>query len=44
MYLHGTGDDQPMGIPLSHGCIRLRNSDMLALFDMTPAGCAVVIE
>lgn len=44
IYLHGTGDDQPMGIPLSHGCIRLRNIDMLTLFDMTPAGCAVVIE
>lgn len=44
IYLHGTGDDQPMGIPLSHGCIRLRNPDMLALFDMTPAGCPVVIE
>lgn len=44
IYLHGTGDDQPMGIPLSHGCIRLRNTDMLTLFDMTPAGCAVVIE
>ncbi|MFA5678990.1 MAG: L,D-transpeptidase [Pseudomonas sp.] len=44
IYLHGTGDDQPMGVPLSHGCIRLRNKDMLSLFDMTPAGCAVVIE
>lgn len=44
IYLHGTGDDQPMGIPLSHGCIRLRNTDMLALFEMTPAGCPVVIE
>lgn len=44
IYLHGTGDDQPMGTPLSHGCIRLRNADMLALFDMTPAGCAVLIE
>lgn len=44
IYLHGTGDDQPMGVPLSHGCIRLRNADMLALFDMTPAGCAVQIE
>lgn len=44
IYLHGTGDDQPMGIPLSHGCIRLRNPDILALFDMTPAGCPVIIE
>lgn len=44
IYLHGTGDDQPMGVPLSHGCVRLRNTDMLLLFDMTPAGCQVVIE
>lgn len=44
IYLHGTGDDQPLGVPLSHGCIRLRNTDMLSLFDMTPAGCAVLIE
>lgn len=44
IYLHGTGDDQPMSQPLSHGCIRLRNEDMLALFDMTPAGCAVYID
>lgn len=44
IYLHGTGDDQPMGTPLSHGCVRLRNPDMLALFDMTPAGCPVIIE
>ena len=44
IYLHGTGADQPMGIALSHGCVRLRNLDMLALFDMTPAGCPVVIE
>ena len=44
IYLHGTGDDQPLGVPLSHGCIRLRNTDMLALFEMTPAGCAVLIE
>ncbi|SDS39121.1 L,D-transpeptidase catalytic domain [Halopseudomonas litoralis] len=44
IYLHGTGDDQLMGTPLSHGCVRLRNPDMLALFDMTPAGCPVIIE
>lgn len=44
IYLHGTGDDQPMGVPLSHGCIRLRNADMLSLFELTPVGCTVVIE
>lgn len=44
IYLHGTGDDQPMGLPLSHGCVRLRSDDMLALFEMTPAGCATFID
>lgn len=44
IYIHGTGDDQPMGIALSHGCVRLRNEDMLALFDITPSGCPVMIE
>ncbi len=43
IYLHGTGDDQPMGTPLSHGCIRLRNEDMFELFELTPPGCAVDI-
>lgn len=43
IYIHGTGDDQPMGIPLSHGCVRLRNTDMLELFELTPAGCRVLI-
>jgi len=44
IYLHGTGDDQPMGVPLSHGCIRLRNKDMLELFERTPVGCTVQID
>ena len=44
IYLHGTPDDQPMGQPLSHGCIRLRNRDMLELFAHTPVGCRVIIS
>jgi lipoprotein-anchoring transpeptidase ErfK/SrfK len=43
IYLHGTPDSEPMGIPLSHGCIRLRNADLLELFPRVPAGCAVFI-
>jgi L,D-transpeptidase YbiS len=43
IYIHGTADDQPMGVPLSHGCVRLRNTDMLELFELTPAGCRVLI-
>ncbi|SDT99577.1 L,D-transpeptidase [Halopseudomonas salegens] len=44
IYLHGTPDDQPMGVALSHGCIRLRNTDMLELFAQTPVGCRVLIS
>lgn len=43
IYLHGTPDSEPMGIALSHGCIRLRNADLLELFPRVPAGCAVYI-
>lgn len=44
IYLHGTPDCEPMGVPLSHGCVRLRNSDLLELFERVPVGCAVQID
>ncbi|OLS62983.1 L,D-transpeptidase [Pseudomonas putida] len=44
IYLHGTPDTEPMGVPLSHGCIRLRNADLMDLFDRVPAHCPVRIE
>lgn len=44
IYIHGTGDDQPMGVPLSHGCIRMRNADMVELFDLVAVGVRVDIE
>ena len=43
IYIHGTPDDQPMGEPHSHGCVRMRNADVMALFDMVPAGTRVLI-
>lgn len=43
IYLHGTPDSEPMGEPLSHGCIRLRNLDLIDLFPRVPVGCAVEI-
>ncbi|MDX1795678.1 MAG: L,D-transpeptidase [Hydrogenovibrio sp.] len=43
IYLHGTPDSEPMGIPLSHGCIRLRNEDILELFDLVDVGTEVEI-
>lgn len=44
IYIHGTPDTEPMGIPLSHGCIRMRNADMLDLFERVPVGTSVIIE
>ncbi|TDF84832.1 L,D-transpeptidase [Pseudomonas sp. H9] len=44
IYLHGTPDCEPMGVPLSHGCVRLRNADLLHLFDRVPLHCQVRIE
>lgn len=43
IYIHGTPDTQPMGIPLSHGCIRMRNQDIIALFDQVAIGTHVNI-
>ncbi|HRP75802.1 MAG TPA: L,D-transpeptidase [Rhodocyclaceae bacterium] len=43
IYIHGTPDDQPMGEPRSHGCVRMRNADVIELFDMVPAGTRVDI-
>lgn len=43
IYIHGTPDAVPMGTPGSIGCIRMRNADILELFDLVPAGTAVEI-
>ena len=34
IYIHGTPDSEIMGIPNSHGCIRMKNKDIIELFDM----------
>lgn len=44
IYIHGTPDTEPMGIPRSHGCIRMRNSDIVDLFERTPVYTPVLIE
>ena len=43
IYIHGTPDDQPMGKPCSHGCIRMRNQDIQVLFDQVAVGSEVLI-
>ena len=44
IYIHGTPDSEPMGTPLSHGCIRMRNRDLIELFDLVPVGVPVHIH
>ena len=41
IYIHGTPDREPMGVPFSHGCIRMRNADVIELFDAVDAGMSV---
>jgi L,D-transpeptidase YbiS len=43
IYIHGTPDAVPLGVPGSQGCIRMRNADLVELFDIVPAGTAVEI-
>lgn len=44
IYIHGSPDDEAMGIPGSHGCIRMRNQDILELFEQVCVGDQVVIS
>ena len=44
IYIHGTPDSEPMGIPRSHGCIRLHNTDLMTLFELAPPGTPVWIQ
>jgi lipoprotein-anchoring transpeptidase ErfK/SrfK len=43
IYIHGCPDSEPMGEPRSHGCIRMRNRDLLELFEQVEAGTSVEI-
>ncbi len=43
IYLHGCPDGLPMGVPLSHGCVRLTNDDMIDLFARVAVGTRVNI-
>ena len=43
IYIHGTGEDQPMGEARSHGCVRMRNEDVIELFGLVSVGTPVEI-
>lgn len=44
IYIHGCPDSAPLGVALSHGCIRMRNADVIALFDAVRVGTPVRIQ
>jgi hypothetical protein len=44
IYIHGTGDQETIGEPASHGCIHLADDDLLQLYDMLPSGTLVWIS
>jgi len=44
IYIHGTPDTEPMGVPRSHGCIRMRNNELVELFERVRVGDEVLIE
>jgi lipoprotein-anchoring transpeptidase ErfK/SrfK len=44
IYIHGTKHEDKIGNPASHGCVRMRNADVMELFDLVDEGAPVVIE
>ncbi|OEY68039.1 L,D-transpeptidase [Marinobacter sp. X15-166B] len=44
IYIHGTPDSEPMGVPRSHGCVRMRNADLIELFGLIAPGTRVLIK
>ncbi|WP_263079395.1 L,D-transpeptidase [Endozoicomonas sp. Mp262] len=43
IYIHGTPDSSPMGRPESKGCIRMRNKDVIDLFEQVAVGTLIDI-
>jgi lipoprotein-anchoring transpeptidase ErfK/SrfK len=44
IYIHGTKHEDKIGTPASCGCVRMRNADVIELFDLVDEGVSVVIE
>lgn len=38
IYIHGCPDEDSLGVPGSHGCIKMRNSEIIDLFERVPVG------
>ena len=44
VYIHGTADEARIGQPASHGCVRMRNDDIVRLFDAVACGTRVDLQ
>ena len=44
IYIHGCPESEPMGVPRSHGCVRMRDADLIDLFHRVAPGMPVLIE
>jgi L,D-transpeptidase YbiS len=44
IYIHGTKHEDKIGRPDSHGCIRMRNDDVIELFELVDEGTPVEIQ
>jgi lipoprotein-anchoring transpeptidase ErfK/SrfK len=44
IYIHGTKHENEIGSAASHGCVRMRNTDVVELFDLVEEGTPVVIR
>ena len=44
IYIHGCPAEDAMGVPSSHGCVKMRNEEVIQLFDRVPIGTRVLIQ
>ncbi|HEC13279.1 MAG TPA: L,D-transpeptidase [Acidiferrobacteraceae bacterium] len=44
IYIHGAPDEDIMGVPSSHGCIKMRDADLIDLFGRVDTGTRVIIK
>jgi lipoprotein-anchoring transpeptidase ErfK/SrfK len=44
IYIHGTNNEKSIGLPSSHGCVCMKNTDIITLFDQIPEDTLVFID
>ncbi len=44
IYIHGTNHEEELGQPASHGCVRMKNADIVELFEIVSSGTEVRID